>query len=111
MSNEQSPSEEAAKVVENVAESAKQAVITAAEAANQINKPTDVEYLAQVLREVLEKGKNQGRYIDIGRIPFICAQIETIHERIEKIDDSISWVAKLIIGAVILAVIALIIKA
>lgn len=102
--------EEAAKVVEKTAEAAKQTIIATAEAAAQVNKPTDVEYLAQVLREVLDKGKAQGKYIDIGRIPFICDHIETTDKRLEKIEDNITWGVRVIIGAVITLAIALIFK-
>src|SRR3990167_7102289 len=102
---------EATAVVEAVAESAKQAVKDAAEAAAQINKPNDVEYLAQVLRDVLEKGKDQGKYVDVGRIPFICQDIRTVKEQINEIHGNISWVVKLIVGAVILAALTLIFKA
>ena len=68
------------------------------------------EYLLLVLDEYFNRGVDKKKFIDVNRIPLICQDISNMHKSISKIEDNIKWVVRLIIGAVILAGIALILK-
>lgn len=53
--------------------------------------PNDKEQIQQLLEEAvlraLGRGQEQGKFVDIGRIPFICDDIRGIHEKLMSIDD------------------------
>lgn len=75
------------------------------------------EYLISVLDEYFDRGVDKKKFIDVNRIPLICQDIFNIHKDIGEIkenqkemQDNVKWVVRLIIGAVILAGIAMILK-
>lgn len=66
------------------------------------------DVLADVLRDVFGEKENSGRFIDTSRIPLICQDIKGIHGTLDDIKDSMKWITRLIIGAVVLALLGLI---
>lgn len=54
--------------------------------------------------QVLDK-----RYIDVSRIPLICQSIVGIDARLKNIEGNITWGVRIVVGAVITALIGLII--
>jgi hypothetical protein len=63
-----------------------------------------------ILDEYFNRGVDKKKFVDVSRIPLICQDISNIHKSLEKIEDNVSWVVKLIVGAVLLGLIALILK-
>ena len=101
----------ASKVVADAADEASRiamkATITAAEAS--VNHEREmVKVLVEALRQVFGENQDSGRFIDVSRIPLICQNINNMHQRIEKIDGNITWIVRLIIGAVVLALLGLV---
>lgn len=68
------------------------------------------EYMLGILDEYFNRGVDRKKFIDVNRIPLICQDINSMHKSIEKIEDNMTWIVRLILGAIILAVIAMIIK-
>lgn len=50
------------------------------------------------LNEFFDRGVESGKYIDIGRIPFICDDIHKIHLTQQSILDNLSLVTKMVYG-------------
>lgn len=46
----------------------------------------------------------------VQRIPILCTSVVSMQKSIEKIEANINWVIKLILGAVILAIVYTVIK-
>lgn len=46
----------------------------------------------------------------VRRIPILCTNVENMHVMIGEIKDNITWGTRIVIGAVILAVLALVFK-
>lgn len=61
-----------------------------------------------ILDEYFNRGVDKKKFIDVNRIPLICQDISNIHKSLDKIEGNLDWVVKIIIGAVILALIGLI---
>ena len=55
--------------------------------------------------QVLDK-----RYIDVSRIPLICQSIVGIDNRLTNIEGNITWGVRIVVGAVLAALLALIIR-
>lgn len=68
------------------------------------------EMLTEALKDAFGEHKNSGRFIDTNRIPLICKDIADMRGDISEIKDSLKWVNRLVLGAVILAIIATILK-
>ena len=99
--NEQELSKiEAEKILE-------QARLTAKDLATKTQQET-TQSLIEALRQVFGEHEESKRFIDITKIPLICQSIVSMDKRIEKIDDNLKWIVRLIIGSVILAVLGLI---
>ena len=75
-----------------------------------MNNPENKNYLLDVLDEYFNRGVDKKKFIDVNRIPLICQDISSIHKSIEKIEDNVTWIVRLIIGAVLLGLIAILIK-
>lgn len=59
--------------------------------------------------KALDNYFNQGKkFIDTSRIPLICQDISNIHSDIKEIKGTITWISRLIIGAVVLALLGVI---
>ena len=70
-----------------------------------MNKQEIKETVAEALKEVFTEGdtKEPEMKILIRRIPILCTNVEAMHKSIEKMEDNIIWIVRLIIGAVVLA--------
>ncbi len=73
--------------------------------------------MLDVLEEYFSRGLEKKKFIDTGRIPLICQDIAVIHEKMDnmekgqaKIQDNITWVVRIVLGAVILGLLAIIWK-
>lgn len=68
--------------------------------------------LERVIERVFSAEDKGGhdRFVNISRVPLICQAIVGIEERLNKIDSNIGWGVKIVLGAVILGVVALVIK-
>lgn len=75
-----------------------------------LNQDKIKEMMIEVLHDVFDEKVSSGRFIDVSRIPLICQSIMGLNKRVESIDDSITWVVRIVIGAVVLGLIALLIK-
>ena len=111
-------------------EASAQAVHTARKAADAVEVSREVhqqellvqtkELVIEALREVFGKGDEGASgemNILVRRIPFICNDIAQIHKDIadtkdgvEEIRGNIKWGVRLVIGAVILALVGMLIK-
>lgn len=79
---------------------------------------SNVKTLSDVLKNVFGEFENSGRFIDIKRIPLICAQITKIHDDNERqkadisnINDNLKWAVRIVLGAVIMGLLTLLFKA
>lgn len=50
------------------------------------------------------------RYIDVSRIPLICQSIVGIDTRLKSIESNLAWAVRIIVGAVLVALLALVLK-
>jgi hypothetical protein len=66
--------------------------------------------IRQAVQDAFSAGIGENRYIDITRIPLICQSIIGIDKRLKGIEGNITWGVRIVLGAVILALIAVIIK-
>lgn len=69
--------------------------------------------LLSILKEVFGESDAENpkeMKILVRRIPILCTNIENMHKAIEEMRANQSWVIKLIIGAVIAAVMAVVLK-
>lgn len=62
-----------------------------------------IQLARETAREMLLESK-----LDTSAIPLICNKIENIQESIAKIEDNFKWGTRVVIGAVILALMAMI---
>lgn len=65
--------------------------------------------LSDALRDVFGEKTASGRFIDVTRIPLICQSILVTQKRLDSIEGNLSWAVKIVVGAVILALIGLVI--
>lgn len=66
--------------------------------------------LKEALEEYFSRGVDEKRFVDVSRIPLICQDISNIHESLADIKDNITWIVRLVIGAVLLALLAMVFK-
>src|SRR3954452_12729229 len=109
--------EEAAAVAVHKARSLQQAV----EVARELQMQRAVEETAHKTKEALLEGLKevfggsdsedpQQMRILVRRIPIICTSIEQMHSDISDIKDNLKWGVRLVLGAVVVAIITLVIK-
>ena len=67
------------------------------------------EEMLDILDEYFNRGVDKKKFIDVNRIPLICQDISNIHIALKKIEDNVTWIVRLIIGAVVTALIGLVI--
>lgn len=67
---------------------------------------------ARAMKELfsIDDGHGRKRFIDITRVPLICQSIVGIDSRLKAIESNITWGVRVVIGAILLGVVALIIK-
>src|SRR4051794_36231553 len=115
--NPNSTAEEASAVAIHKAQSAQQAI----EMARELQMQRAVEETARKTKEALLEGLQevfgasdsenpQQMRILVRRIPIICTSIDQMHSDITDIKDNLKWGVRLVLGAVILAIVALVIK-
>lgn len=99
----------AAKNAAQATEAARQAQL--AEAIAQTAAQTKAA-LIEGLKEVFGEGDSitdDGQMVVlVRRIPILCTNVESMHKAIEKIQGDIGWATKVVIGAVILALLKVI---
>lgn len=69
------------------------------------------EALLEGLREVFGDGDaadTQQMKVLVARVPILCTSIESMHKSIESIEANQTWAVRLIIGAVLLALLKLV---
>lgn len=66
------------------------------------------EAARDAVREELSSQMGQSRYINLERVPLICQSIVRIDKSIEGIQGNIVWGVRIVIGAVIMALLGLI---
>ena len=71
----------------------------------QLQNEQQKQQMLDVLEEYFGREK---KFINTDRIPLICQDISNIHKDIAGIKNTIDWVTKIIIGAVILALLGVI---
>lgn len=79
----------------------------------ELSEERHFEMMVRALKTVFPDNDNQSdkeMQIYLPRIPLLCQQVLSMKTSIEKIDDNIAWVVRIIIGAVILALLTLIFK-
>lgn len=91
-----------------------------AEAANAaaVSKEADIAAIHQNLGDIVDAavqkafsaGVADKRYIDITRIPLICQSIVGIDARLKGIESNITWGVRIVIGAVLVALLTLVLK-
>jgi hypothetical protein len=54
--------------------------------------------------------EDKGTYANIVRIPLICQDLKTLRGDVSDIKDNIKWAVRVVIGAVILALLALVLR-
>jgi len=68
-----------------------------------------VEHAAQqAVKDELDSVMGDKRYINLERVPLICQSILRIDKSIEGIENNINWGVKIVIGAVLLALLGLV---
>jgi hypothetical protein len=97
-------------IVESKIAEAAQAAAVAHEANANAREAQMHETLVHALREVLVDGASEERPLLIKRIPFICNDIVSMKQSISDINDNLKWGVRIVIGAVIVAVMALLFK-
>lgn len=74
---------------------------------------TETKNLLESIQRELESLKEahnkstSNRFIDVSRIPLICADIATIRGQLKAIEDNIRWGVRIVIGAVIMALLGM----
>lgn len=106
MNDSESTSADAVQKVKESAEALQKAQADQIERSNRASEDRMVEVLTKTLKHALYATDNdsngQKRFIDVTRIPVICADIADIK-------DDIKWVTRLIIGAVIIGLVGILV--
>ena len=99
--------------VENAAEGA--AVIAAEAAAARVaEKIVDEQRLRNIVNEAVMKGfsfedkDERRRFIDVTKEKLICQSIVNISGRLDSIEGNLTWGVRIIIGAVLVALLSLV---
>ena len=68
--------------------------------------------IAQAVKEIfsLDDGQGRKRFVDISRVPLICQAILGIDERLKTMEGNLTWGVRIVIGAFIVALTALVLK-
>ncbi len=67
--------------------------------------------IANAVKEVFSLDDENGRkrFVDISRVPLICQAILGIDQRLKTMEGNLTWGVRLVVGAVILALIYVVI--
>lgn len=66
--------------------------------------------IEDAVQRAFSAGVGDKRYIDITRIPLICQSIVGIDSRLKGIEGDLKWGVRIVIGAIIAALLALVMK-
>lgn len=66
------------------------------------------EEFKKILEDYFNQGVDKKKFINTDRIPLICQDISNIHSDIRDIKDNQTWLVRLIIGAIVLALLGLV---
>lgn len=105
--------QDAAELTTKAVETAKNLIEEAATRAEELvtrQRVSTTETIVDALKKVFDSEVESGQFIDVRKIPLICLKIVDINKQIDSINDSIKWVVRLIIGATILGILALLFK-
>jgi len=109
--NAQDASKEAVHKARNAAQAIEMAreaqLAEAIEKTAHSTKAAVLESLKEVFGDGDEKDPNQMRIL-VRRIPILCTNIQAMHEDIAEIKDGNKWLVRIVVGAVVLAVIKLV---
>lgn len=108
MDNYKEIAEQAAQMAIEKATKAAQAIEDSRKAQLDLSDKKLSDAIAVALKDVFGEKENSGRFIDTSRIPLICQDIKGIHTELSGIQDNMKWIIRLIIGAVIMALLGLI---
>ncbi len=75
-----------------------EAINASAVAQEAIEKARSAQFMA-VLEEFFNRGLKEKKFVDIGRIPFICDDIRGIHGTLSEIQTNIVWIKWVVMGA------------
>ena len=102
--------EEAAAIAVKKTKEMQEAVETSRAMQTEVSDARLAKAIGNALRDVFGEHENSGRFIDTNRIPMICQDLKGIHSSVDKIEGNLSKGVWIVLTAVILAVLALIIK-
>lgn len=71
-----------------LADSKTSEAINAAVVAKQADTGAIAANMLQVLEEFFSRGQQEKKFIDVGRIPFICKDVEGIHSALKDINEN-----------------------
>lgn len=74
----------------------------------EVTKASLLAGLKEVFGDGDEKDPNQMKVL-VRRIPILCSSVDSMHKSLEKIESNQAWVVRIVLGAVILAVLKLVI--
>lgn len=115
MNDDPTPEVTSAEAVQKTKEAA-QAVERAREVqmntANLESEKRILDSITDTIKDAFktDNGDGQKKFIDITRIPLICHDIATMRGDIATINDNLKWGPRVVIGAVILALIGMVLK-
>lgn len=133
MDDKQAQAEAQSAEAVNAAANAAEAVERARQAQLEAYRAETTRALSEALREVFGEGTASGRFVDVSRIPLICKNIEGIHDslqeiktdlkesyprkdsidvidkKVEELRDNQKWVVRIVVGAVLAAILGLVI--
>src|SRR5882672_7686511 len=82
-----------------------EAIRAAALAQESVEKARQVQ-LAEAIKEGLDNYFNRGtvekRFIDVGRIPFLCDDVRGIHAKLETMATDSNWTKRGVLGLYVL---------
>lgn len=90
--------EETKTLAESQGAEAINAVAIAAEAAQKANASQIEAALESAMERFFSRGVQEKRFIDVGRIPFICDDLSGIHTQIGDQGNDIRWIKWLVMG-------------
>lgn len=106
-------SAEAVQKTKEAAEAVETARMEQMNSANMESEKRITAAFTEALKQTFETDdteSGQKKFIDITRIPLICKDISDMKTRIGNIDDNLKWGVRIVLGAVIVAVIGLVLK-
>jgi hypothetical protein len=89
---------EAVQAISVAAEATEKAPLSQMEAIAEKSDERIAALVSSSISEFFNRGISEKRFIDIGRIPFICDDIRGIHGQIAEQGNDIRWIKWLVMG-------------